>query len=132
MINANELRIGNYLQDVVSGELFRVFSIDESNNNAIRCKIIDISKLPLPDGWTIHPIPLTPEILEKCGFAIISNPNHTDSFLCYTPFLKLVLDVKSKKIVLRDYSGIQQSIEHLHQLQNLYFALTGEELQYTT
>ena len=114
MIKANELRIGNNY--MVGGQL-----ITATAEDILKCRARPTLR---------RPIPLTPEILEKCGFCIISNPNHTNSFLCYKPMLKLVIDSDSKNITLRDYSGVQKSITHLHQLQNLYHALTGEELTY--
>lgn len=68
-------------------------------------------------GWnSIKPIQLTEKILLKCGFVYdgmyrikgMSIWMCNDMFLCYK-------------------NGV--IIQHLHQLQNLYFALTGEELK---
>lgn len=116
MISVNELRVGNWFNN-------------QGTHEQVTVNVIEALLESSPRLW-IKPIEITPDRLERCGFAIISNPNYTDSFLCYKPLLKLVLDAKTKSITLRDYSGIQQSIEYLHQLQNLYFALTGEELIY--
>jgi hypothetical protein len=57
MITPQELRIGNYLYDTETGFKgdFQVTAGD----------ILDIAKNGIQ---TFKPIPLSPEILEKCGF----------------------------------------------------------------
>lgn len=104
MIQANELRIGNLVKNKY-GDIGQV----------------DIVWLRLvTEGEIFEPIPLTEEILLKCGFE------------------KKVNYVKGMTI----QDGIaffddnefghdkEDEIEckYLHQLQNLYFALTGQEL----
>jgi hypothetical protein len=83
----------------------------------------------------IEPIPLTPELLEKCGFVRSQDEDENS--------LTLVNGRKTFKWVEGnddDYFLIYQTdcgldyntafeLEHLHQLQNLYYALTGEELE---
>jgi hypothetical protein len=126
MIKQNELRIGNYYR----------CKIYNGNNDVI-----------LPFTWQefkythlFDPIPLTPEILEKCGFDI--NGFWEFEFIL-SDFSKLVLDLRQGYLWLRE-SDLSKKPENdsivclwnrdlkkeifLHQLQNLYFALTGEEL----
>lgn len=68
------------------------------------------------DWESATPIQLTPEILEKCGFKNdFKVGRHADDF---------VNDVYS---VMYKHA-IVTKVKHLHQLQNLYYALTGEEL----
>ena len=66
----------------------------------------------------IKPIPLTEEILLKSGFERI--------------FGGYKIETKQRYIHLHTYGGrIEYDtmiIKYVHQLQNLYFALTGEEL----
>jgi hypothetical protein len=64
-----------------------------------------------------EPIPLTPEILVKAGFE-----NFEDGWYSLFDFTWNIYDK-----VLR-WMGVQIKCHDLHQLQNLYFALTGEEL----
>jgi hypothetical protein len=81
-----------------------------------------------------NPIPLTPEWLERCGFEKAG-----DAFDIKTQFG--AIRHMFNKIILFFGSEYQLSVsmdydvmtlpcqcEHLHQLQNLYIALTGEEL----
>lgn len=78
----------------------------------------------------LNPIPLTPDILEKCGFVRVSvgynlknsvfslyqsnNPNRQNILPCWNE--QICSDVP---------------VKYLHQLQNLIFTLTGSELTLT-
>lgn len=75
----------------------------------------------------IEPIPLTPEILEKAGFmwSIYHQAFHKEGF----PF-----DVNEGNewftlYTFKKSTHITSCLKYLHQLQNLFFALTGEELK---
>lgn len=119
MINPRELRIGNYLKDKISGEWMIVDEIGE-NVGAI---IIDRSKYPLQPGWEMDYILLTPEVLQKCGFG----KGHVTLF---DKGLKLnFFDGRAYIGNLTSTSATHvEGIKYIHQLQNLYFALTGDEL----
>lgn len=131
MIDPKEIRLNNFIKNK-HGNFERV--VEVTNIYIIASLIQNNPNFNIGHKYRLeqlYPIELTPEILEKCGFAIISNPNHTNSFLCYTPMMKLVLVPERKTITLRDYSGVQRSIQYLHELQNIHFALTSDELKYT-
>jgi hypothetical protein len=120
MIKRNELRIGNYVMDNVSGEWMIVDEIGE-NVGAI---VINRDKYPLPEGWNMGYIPLTPEILERCGFEQ-NSPVYGDYYNNGDIFI-----FKEKDgFMLFDEGSIGNPFNYLHQLQNLFFALTGEELE---
>jgi hypothetical protein len=113
MIAANELRIGNWVSK--EGELFKVTSY---------------TFLIIERGETlIEPIPLTPEILEKCGFVKQMMWTYAIDIVGN---MKLVyyLGEKGWSIGNKNYSDFS-NLNYLHQLQNLYFSLTGTELNYT-
>ena len=111
MIQANELRIGNW------------FIVNWSNEKrkADWMDIRDISEGIIEGGTS--PIPLTLEVLEKCGFEVSNIGNHI--------FYKngVIIFFENGKWGISCDSRC--SLNYLHQLQNLYFALTGEELNYT-
>ena len=73
----------------------------------------------------IDPIILTPQILQKCGFRnfirdewIISHTTgHAD------------FDLTPEGLRLRHPTPSRRPIKYLHQLQNFFFALTGEEIE---
>ena len=79
--------------------------------------------------WTlwseIEPIPLTEEWLLKFGF---EKPKNRD---CYIK--KRLQGWKQMAYLIEEDTLIAHwipcKLEHVHQLQNLYFALTGEELK---
>lgn len=116
-MKTSEYRIGNYLQDGLTKELLQVCELSE---NKISSKVVDRSKFPLPEGWFNEPIPLTEEWLLRLGAEAIETPHD------------IQYRIKDRLFVLRgfvfcDYgSGVK--ILYVHQLQNLYFALTQTEL----
>lgn len=113
MINANELKIGNwfYIGDMIG-----------------QCNA-DSFKTP----ELFDPIPLTPDILEKCGFEILdSKVNAVLYFECSGKKYSMILsDSLRNGIYVYESGTLRVPIPHLHQLQNLYFALTSQELIYT-
>lgn len=121
MIQATELRIGNWVKvgDIES----TVCLID--HNKFIQLQGNAVVNRP----EQIEPIPLTPEILEKFGFEESYKSSYTHSFdfkqnTCFGAGWNLV----NNHFHIR-YKGEQfTNIKYLHQLQNLYFALTSEEL----
>jgi hypothetical protein len=77
-----------------------------------------------------QPIPLTLEILEKCGW--VWN-EECKSYEGKDVRMNIQLNEISGSYTMFNYvlkAKIADKIYHLHQLQNLYFALTGEELNF--
>lgn len=129
----SELRIGNWIYDD-EGRLSKIKGM-KPFDHSVRCDEDEGCELlfdymhpvhGLMDGYECdsnrcEPIPLTPEILEKCGFE------------------------QANGIMLWECNGVQiayeticgyfriyprtNKIEYLHQLQNLYWCLVGEELE---
>lgn len=118
MIKANELRVGNIF-NLVRGKGSLPVVIDED----IMLKIFSLAyNYALND---LEPIPLTPEWLERCGFEI---PVDNGFFVRVA---RGVVCIKLTDIglpIVRIGEMHFTNIKYLHQLQNLYFALTGEEL----
>ena len=104
-MKANELRIDNW---VIS-----------KDGRHIQMNRIMLGVVPL-----LSPIPLTPEVLEKCG--AVSNA-YQDRYE-FDEIDNLHFEYCGIRNII--WSEKYPHIQHLHQLQNLYFALTGEELIY--
>lgn len=82
------------------------------------------------------PIPITEEWLLRFGFKNSESINKSNSFF-YKPVggSELHINPDNGVVWIERYTNIFNNpalIEYVHQLQNLYFALTGKELQLTT
>ena len=114
-MKASEIRIGNWVRTIITNTPIKI-SIDELLN------IIND-----PDDHQLESIPITEEWLVRFGFEKVSGKDgfylndwrfHISSPINYDGFL-----------LCEGYYVISDRIQHVHQLQNLYFALTGEELE---
>ena len=123
MIKANELRIGNYILfgnniDIVEG--IRTTNKKDS---------IDGSKHAMFFADNCLPITLTPEILERCGFTDATKEKDTFGGYLSPRFsgggrIRIIDNTWDNRCWITE-------VKYLHQLQNLYFALTGgEELEF--
>ena len=121
-IQAKDLRAGNYLYYknrpiIISGRDIWQIELKEKGSNSAK-----------KHGF-LKPIPLSPEILEKAGF----EGSESEYGGWVSPFVNdqaIRLRINSEGIFY--YSMTKYSnpiyIKSVHQLQNLYFALTGTEL----
>lgn len=110
-MKANELRVGNWVRKKGSDTKIQV---DPS--------ILNVSEL-----INYQPIPLTPEILEKCGFVVVSSWTYSYPLKGNLKFFYYIGE-RGWCIGLKQYADFR--CEYLHQLQNTIHALTGEELKY--
>jgi len=116
MINANELRIGNWV--------------------LIESHITTVNHIMGDEDYFL-PIPLTPEILEKCGFVKNKVQNDCIELGGIDFHLELMWGKENYyyPMLTQTPQGCEERtvflnrINSLHQLQNLYFALTGQELE---
>jgi hypothetical protein len=121
-MKATDLRIGNYYIgcsrqeiEVVSGK-----TIEQFESGVLPC---------------MQPIPITEEWLVKFGFTYKSMGisgsicNRHSGHWCKDSKPYFAGSKKEFDIFLQFGEGVE--IPHVHQLQNLYFALTGEELELT-
>jgi hypothetical protein len=124
-MKANELRIGN-LFILPNGDIGKI------SYHEIRLMVVAIEK---PD---YQPIPLTEEWLLKFGFVQSSN-NLGNTFhilkkdgvivmLTIEHWTNIDINSKYHNHWHCEYLLNGHKLQYLHQLQNLYFALTGEEL----
>jgi hypothetical protein len=108
-MDSKELRIGNWV----------TFNGVEAQNGLIRKDTLGHNNLfYTSDLDDVQPIPLTEEWLVKFGFTFDETTNcyHYYNFILNRLFVMMDID-------------IHICLEHVHQLQNLYHALTGEELE---
>lgn len=125
MVQAKELRIGNLVSDN-AGDIVPIIAISqisvtvkwEDESNELSFKHID-------------GVILTQEILVKCGFILDDKKdwgklslNGSSNF-----YIQYLTEIYHFYIVQFRTAGIMPHCQYLHQLQNLYYALTGEELE---
>ena len=123
-MNPKELRIGNLVK--CDGRIFEIYCTDKEypylNTEEFGVGVVE---------WDdIEGVPMTEDILLKVGFVkhdrgYISGVHNT----LFSGLMKLKFDHMLQSFVFSvgEYSDITR-VQYLHQLQNLYFALTGEEL----
>ncbi len=119
MIQASELRISNYTEQGKIIELRHIVCRIEYISDKIRTALITYESL--------KPIELTEEILLKCGFKV-----ENGEYLIAYHDKDLSFQIHSRDRInywLSNYKNGFTAIKHLHQLQNLYSALTGTELK---
>lgn len=117
MIDIKELRIGNYVQprndsgrEAKIGTVFAIgnyhVSVNDNNNPY--------------DYHLIEPVLVTEDILSKCNFV---KQKLGDTVIYFNPLMEL-------DAYFRLNGGVYNiEIKYLHQLQNLFFDLTGQELE---
>lgn len=129
MIAANELRLGNYI-------------LQKSGNkiSTAKCSFELFELLSKGDHKFIYPILLKPDILQKCGFEEnkkyplypqarefililpVSNSNKNEIFV----YIKSNGEAFGR--VTLNGLPASNNFYNLHTLQNVYYALTGQEL----
>lgn len=127
MIKANELRIGNYINR-------KLYFGKCGQPELIKTKINSGSFIDFCEEF--EAIPLTPEILESCGFELYDG--NTKHWIHPTNMLFDLFNITALEDGFRIIAGRLKDkvivgssiqIKYLHQLQNLFFAITGEELE---
>lgn len=135
-MKANELRVSNFVG--YNSDIIRIMSVKEHGYISGVLLSPDMTADEMED-WIrfgirkdfsleydiISPIPLTEEWLLKFGFNQFPTGNfwdREDFWACYFN--------RDKTALLFDY--LEWSVKYVHQLQNLYFALTGMELTINT
>jgi hypothetical protein len=115
-MKASDLRIGNYVYDTLG----KVNKIDLE-------AITYIVKEPHNQ---VKPIPLTEEWLLKFGFEKSKVSSQFDKEKLTIQVSNELERHKKGRVYFNSWAILEESIKYVHQLQNLYFALTGEELTF--
>ncbi len=112
-MKAQELRIGNYLKIIETNQDTEIYLL--GIQHILECEVKGI-----PSNYS--PIPVSPEWLEKLGF------ENKHIFKIKGNFSMSKHPYRDDIYHLVGYANSIIVIEYVHQLQNLFFALTGEEL----
>jgi hypothetical protein len=133
-MQASELRIGNWIngiyhdyddginEDIENETICKVVTLDVSGSGDYPIYVYsdediehfsDFKPIPLTEEWL-----LKLEFIKKNGYGFIKKDLAGNLFY----------SVETKEHFMFQYHNLRIKIKHVHQLQNLYFALTGEEL----
>ena len=135
-MKANELRIGNLIKWISTGSIEKVMDIvtyDKNEDNVNNVNISDCTAIQLTEEWLImfgfEEWKTEGEFKHKF---IVSEDDIYELYI-YTACdndwviqLYNIYDVNNKDD--HTYIALPITCKYVHQLQNLYFALTGEEL----
>lgn len=136
-MKSNELRIGNLV--MCRGAISTITIIQQKSIGYFKNSFVGEDALPLK---FIKPIPLTEEWLVNFGFKEIKRFTHDFEEIIYGKSIivgsenhceTLVISMPFKTGFIGNYLSDEEytlniDINNVHQLQNLYFALTNEEL----
>lgn len=144
MVKASELRIGNTLYDTEAGLYVEVTDLHEDR---FSCRYPDGTHANTEDGNEFDGTILSPEVLKACGFVHHARAFDFGMSGFYPDSWYYILDGYDTSRQPKYKFGFMLSrfrdgwyyqngtrtkgikIEYLHQLQNLYYSLTGEDLQ---
>jgi hypothetical protein len=130
MIKSQEFRLGNYLMHKTGVRILTV-----------RCAFEHFALMAKGGEKDLYPVVLSVPVLEKCGFT--ENKKYallpeSREFIFVVPVMgsgeiEVRAYVKNNKEcfgrIMMNGVPVSNNFHHLHQLQNLYHALTGSELE---
>lgn len=128
----SELRLNNILQVETSVGITRYVKVVRIEANAVDTKSIGKGdEFFIKDGDHVTPVPITPDILKKCGFVEDVNRDlhlpinaALNTNLYHRVSTHQMLYMKSYYCPIMDFN-----CQSVHHLQNLYHLLTGAELK---
>ena len=125
-MKSSDLRIGNRV--FCKGELILVTMIGISGIQSSENGRVLNAKFNTPD---LEPIPLTEEWLIKFGFDKQRDGSHqrNDFSIFLDKRFRTNLYLQDNERNSFKWFGYECKVVHVHQLQNLFYALTGEELK---
>lgn len=124
-MKANELMLGNFLEyKCVNDSMLKrwKFTGDWSEKRIDIYDMQEISEEGL--DWEYRPITLTEEWLIRFGFEKKQGWNNFEFFT--KDFVEIGIGEQFGKVVY--FNSIDVVVDYVHQIQNLFFSLTGKEL----
>lgn len=123
MIQANELRIGSWVS----------LDLNHSDTSEFQIELADLNLIATDKNRNYNPIPITEEWLTKFGFEQYTDFGVKFNTFDLMPLCGFAYDTDTKQVIIQEKRNsmshwIERKIEYVHELQNLYFALRGQEL----
>lgn len=135
-MKATELRIGNYHNYLVKDPI----DVRKQWNEVCQIDAHDLLSLSKEPDVRYQPIPLTEEWLLKFGFTLMKDTTpynyrlHKNKSFCYIRYGTYGIIENGIENFEKGFNGLFignkfiRVIKYVHDLQNLYFALSNEEL----
>ena len=123
-MNANELMLGNYLQNKNIESAVQVGNINSDGTIKLDfgiCKNVFSNTMTL---FSFEGVPLTEKWLVEFGF-----DKNLDGFYRINKSSMIEICFHNSGILVTNQSVCLSNIKFVHQLQNLHFSLTGNHLQ---
>ena len=115
-----DLRIGNFIKVISTTKTFDSFITQAKGYDIVRIEEKSFNH------WNYEPVILDEELLLNFGFSEIGGCNEKDfTNGDYNIFINSIGEINFLFFREGDW---YQKLNYVHQLQNLYFALTGSEL----
>ena len=140
-MNANEFRIGNLVIDNLTKEILVCCGTHcdtNGTNTKIDFSVINREKYHLPNGWEAEPIAITEEWLLKFGFEkekrnrfysyYLNNDDENEYSRQRIDYWFGEDNFCAAELCRAGVCFKRVKLKYVHQIQNLYFALTNEEL----
>ena len=138
-MKSTELRLGNYFNPIdrsnqvhlpLTGFIFKVLKIGIFDVEAIQfdkhpAQVEKYDFFPTNDT---SPILLSEEWLLKLGFERKYNNDKPVWVINHYMFLDFSFHISAKESGFFSFNCFLKELKYVHELQNLYFALTGDEL----
>lgn len=142
MIQAKDLRLGNKVLNQ-TGEVITVQQIlhntivynnflqvdkevePQYSSSVLSCTAKMVEVIEEAEYPKLIPIPLTTELLKNCGFRNFKREEWVLSF----DHSHADFEFTEEGLKMREPAAFRKPIKYLHQLQNVFFALTGSELK---
>ncbi len=128
MIHANEVRLGNL---VYHRNWRKMVDMQEPIIGTIT--LISKNGFTIDNKWQASQaegIPITPDILETCGFERMPefSNTHWEYKMVTKNLTKLFYHCGTNSFIIGQPCASRTTIIYIHQLQNIFYALTGEQL----
>ena len=126
-MKANELRIGNLLDYYGTTCFVLELLINDYAEFGYFTDSVGFNR-KLTEKHSPKPIPLTEQWLFKLGAVKEVYEDDEDDYYLIIRGDEFDIIYENDEVIYLDIVGKIVDLKHVHQLQNLYFALTGEEL----
>ena len=120
LLKLNDIRVGDWFVHLHGLGMLKIFTVE----SCCKCVVMggDIVEV---DYREMMPVGLSKAVLEHCGFKEeFSIYYYHDGKIAYNLMARLVAYIDEN-----GYHGIPWRVEHLHQLQHIFYELTGKELE---